>query len=435
MLTSRRAVLRAMAAGVGAAAVGPVLRGQSGGGLGAVSARIQADLVKHASFGVKKSGDAGDLMTAEWVAGRLRAASYKVDVLDFEAPYLDERMVWLSADGVALKVYAQTPCATTGSQGVTAPLALMRADADAAKMAGKIALYVLPSRRWAAMGLGNTSVHGALLAAAQAGAVGVVIVTTGPSGEAAMLNAGEAPALPVPVAILAPRSSALIVEAAMAGAEATLTLDGDMTHRPSKNVIGRLERGPKWIVISTPRSGWFQCVSERGTGTSVFLELAEWAVERFPEHSIHLMNTGGHEYYFAGSHRVLDLAPPAAATDVWAHIGATLAARDAVEEAGGLRMLDTADPQRSVMATGNLTAAVAEGFAGMPELAKATPIRAGAGELSAFTDRGYQKAFAVLGVHRWFHTIEDTLERVNGGLVAPVLEGHKRVMERAVAEA
>jgi Zn-dependent M28 family amino/carboxypeptidase len=56
-------------------------------------------------------------------------------------------------------------------------------------------------------------------------------------------------------------------------------------------------------VISTPRSGWFDCVGERGTGTAVFLELARWAVDRFPDHSIHLVNAGAHEYYFAGSHK------------------------------------------------------------------------------------------------------------------------------------
>ena len=84
-------------------------------------------------------------------------------------------------------------------------------------------------------------------------------------------------------------------------------------------------------------------MGERGTGTAVFLELADWAMRRFPALSIFVMNTGGHEYMFAGSHRVLHLAPPPPATVAWAHIGATLAARDAVERNGTLVMLDTAD--------------------------------------------------------------------------------------------
>ncbi len=143
------------------------------------------------------------------------------------------------------------------------------------------------------------------------------------------------------------------------------------------------------------------------------------------------MNTGGHEYYFMGSHKVLPLAPEPRDTDVWAHIGASLAVR-AMDEAG--RMLDTADTGRMLLATPNLNAAVAEGFRGIRELERTTPVRAEAGELSAFTDRGYTRCFAVLGTHSWFHTKEDTIERVDGRLVTPVLEAHKRTVERAIAE-
>ena len=63
------------------------------------------------------------------------------------------------------------------------------------------------------------------------------------------------------------------------------------------------------------------------------------------------------------------------------------------------------------------------------------PVRSQAGELSTFTDRGYANAFAVLGVHRWFHTVEDTLERVDAGLLVPVLRAHQRTIELVVAAA
>src|SRR5262249_33017527 len=97
-----------------------------------------------------------------------------------------------------------------------------------------------------------------------------------------------------------------------------------------------------------------------------------------------------------------------------------------------LRMLDTADPQRSVMATPNLNAAVTEGFRGIRELERAQPVRADAGELSVFTDRGYSKCFAVLGLHRWLHTIADTIARVDAPLITRVIEAHKRTIELAL---
>lgn len=425
-------MLRAIVLGAGAAA----LRSDSyAAEPDPVTARLRDDLVRHARFGGKRSGSPGDLLTAAWIAGRLRTAGYRVDELDFEAPFFVPRTVRLSTERVVLDLYAQMPAATTPPGGVTARLAPVRTEADAAGTGGKIAFIILPPGRHAALGRGGTGIGAMIDAAAAAGAVGAVIVTTGPSGEAVMLNAPEDRPMPLPVAIMAPRHSKHFAEAAASGAEAALTIDGELTRRPSKNVIARIERGRRWIVISTPRSGWFQCAGERGTGTAVFLELAAWAVERFPDHSIHLMNSGGHEYYFAGSHKVMHLAPPPQATDVWAHIGASLAVRDADESGLELRMLDTADPQRYVMATDNLKEAVAEGFQGIPELERAQPVRAGAGELSIFTDRGYPRCFAVIGVHRWFHTIEDTLERVDARLLTPVLQAHQRTIERAVAQA
>jgi hypothetical protein len=422
-----------MAVGAGMVAFKPALASQSS--LAPLTARIQADLEKHASFGIKRSGTAGDLATAEWIAQRLRTAGYKADSLPFAAPFLVERSVRLSTEGTSLNLYPQTPAATTGAKGITARLSLIRTQADAANTKGKIALLVLNSARHAALGRGNAGIGGTIQAAATAGSLGVVIVTTGPSGEAILLNAPEDRVMPVPVAIMAPKDSKPFQEAAAAGAEATFTLDGDATQRNSTNIIGRLGRGNRWIVISTPRSGWFDCVGERGTGTAVFLELAQWAIDRFPTHSIHLVNAGAHEYYFAGSHKVMDLAPPPQSTDVWAHIGATVAARDADESGPALRLLYTADPQRSVMATTNLTAAVAEGFRGIRELERAQPVRTDAGELSVFTERGYSRCFAVLGLHRWLHTVRDTLDCVDARLVSPVLEAHKRTIERAIAEA
>jgi hypothetical protein len=157
--------------------------------------------------------------------------------------------------------------------------------------------------------------------------------------------------VPVPLAILAPRLADPVVAAARAGAAATLVIDGEATHRPCKNVIGRIERGPQWIAMSTPRSGWHHCVGERGTGQAAFLEIADWLAREYPAHSVFLMNTGGHEYFFAGSHHAIEQAPPPERTLAWAHIGATLAARDAELVDGKWAMLNTADPERSTMAT------------------------------------------------------------------------------------
>jgi hypothetical protein len=426
MLSTRRELLKRAALGAGAVhALIPRLATGQDQADGLVE-RIRADLERHAGFGDKFSGGPGDLATAAWIAGRLRRAGYRVDESEFPAPFFVKRAARLTTGSVGVDVVPQAPVVTTGSRGVVAPLSLV--EGAVGDVRDRIALIVLPFGRHAALfrdrGIGRT-----VSDAARAGAKAVVIVTTGPTGEAIALNSPEEPFVPIPAAVLAPKHAPRLVEAAKSGAQATLVIDGDAVHRPSRNIVARVERGGRWIVLSTPRSGWYGCVGERGTGTAAFLELAEWAVRRFPTHSIFATNTGGHEYFFAGSHRILDQAPPPSATVVWTHVGASLAVRDAREVDGRLEMLDTADPQRSLMATDAARAAAAEAFNGLAGLATPTRVQPGAGELSTFTDRGYTTAFAVIGVHRWFHTVEDTLERVDARLVAPVLLAHQRAIE------
>jgi len=398
----------------------------------ALTRRIQSDLERHAAFGDKFSGSPGDIQTAGWIAERLRRSGYQVARSTFDAPFFVQREARLTAGASSATVMPQAPVVTTGRQGVTARLGLV--EGDVGDVRGRIVVFVAPFARHAALfptrGIGLTVTQ-----AAAAGASAIVIVTTGPTGEAVALNAPEQPFVPVPAVILAPKDAAPFVDAARSGADATLVLDGDATHRPSPNLVGRLERGPRWLVFSTPRSGWFGCAGERGTGTAAFLELADWAVRRFPDLSIFVMNSGGHEYFFAGSHRILDQAPAPAATLAWTHVGASIATRDADDRRRPPLMLDTADPQRTLMVTDTAREAATEAFRGLAGLERPVGVRPGAGELSAFTDRGYTTAFAVLGVHRWLHTPLDTLERVDARLVVPVLRAHQRTVERIVSRA
>jgi hypothetical protein len=431
---TRRQILRHATWSAGASVLQPLvaLTASAQDATGAVTRRIREDLMRHAGFGDKFSGGPGDLATADWIADRLRRSGYRVEESEFDAPYFVKRSARLTTASASAELVPQAPVVPTGPGGVTAPLALV--DEWPGDLRGRIGVVVAPFGRHAAL-FPNRGIGKTVVAAAERGAAAVVIVTTGPSGEAIALNADERPFVPVPTAVIAPKLAGPFVDAARSGDEALLVLDGDATHRSSKNVVARLERGERWIVISTPRSGWFGCVGERGTGTAVFLELADWAARRFPGVSVFLMNTGGHEYFFAGSHRVVHEAPPPADTAVWAHIGATLAARDSELRDGQLVMLDTADPNRMLMASSAARAAAAAGFRGLSGLSEPVAIRPQAGELSTFTDLGYTAAFAVLGVHAWFHTVEDTLERVDERLLVPVLQAHQKTIELLVENA
>jgi hypothetical protein len=398
----------------------------------AATAKLREDLLTHASFGLKFSGSPGDHATADWTAARLRGLGYAVEVTEFDAPFFVSRTTELRIDSTAVAIVPQAPVLVTARAGLTARLALIGEDGEVGDVRGRIAVIVLPFARHAALfptrGIGAT-----VVAAHEAGAAAIVIVTTGPSGEAVALNCpDDGPFVDVPVAVLAPKLCQAVVAAARDGREATLVVDGDATRRPCRNVVARLERGPEWIAMSTPRSGWYHCVAERGTGQAAFLEIAAWLAGNFPAHSVFLMNTGAHEYFFAGSHHALEFAPPPERTLVWAHIGATLAARDAEERDGAWVMLDSVDPERRTMATPAARAAVIAGFAGQAGFEEPGEVRPQAGELSTFTDRGFTTAFACIGLHRWFHTVADTIECVDAGLLLPVVRAHQATIVRLV---
>jgi len=433
-MTTRRSFLKqgALAAGLGAVGSSWPRAGRAQNDDAAVLARLASDLETHASFGLKFSGGPGDDATADWTAERLRASGFGVDVGTFDAPFFVRRKTEIRLGATAVEVVPQAPVVVTANVGLTARLAIVTEDGVVADVRGRIAVIVAPEARHAALFPGR-GIGGTVQAAAEGGAAGIVLVTTGPTGEAIALNCPpEAPFVPVPLAILAPRLADSIVAAAREGREATLIVEGDATTRPCKNVVGRIERGPRWIAMSTPRSGWYHCVGERGTGQAAFLEIADWLAREFREHSIFLMNTGGHEYFFAGSHHAIEAAPPPESTVAWAHIGATLAARDAELVDGDWRMLDKVDPERSSMATDKARAAVVAGFAGLTGLDDPGVVRPQAGELSTFTDKGFDTAFACIGQHRWFHTTGDTIERVDARLLLPVVRAHQATLGRLV---
>jgi hypothetical protein len=393
--------------------------------------RIQSRLEHHAGLGLKRAGGTGDIASARWIAENLEATGYAVETTQSDVPYFDVDVAELGVDGASAIVIPQPIVTPTPATGITAPLVSVRHVSEAAAARGSIALVIAPYLRHA--GIQSPAVGPLLKACEQAGALGIVLVTTGPSNEAVLLNvAPDLPFVSLPLAILAPKDADAFIEIAAVGGQATLTITGSGGRRPTPNLIARLERGPKWLALSTPRTGWFACAAERGNGIAAFLELTEWAALRFPDISIFGLNTGGHEYGFVGTHDSMDAAPAPADTLLWVHLGSAMATRDMPAVGGRANVLQSADSHRILMATADLLDDAKQAFSGLTGLEAPREVLSGAGELSSVVDRGYARAFAVLGVHSWFHTEKDTMETTGADILAPVIEAHKRLIERAL---
>jgi hypothetical protein len=321
----------------------------------------------------------------------------------------------------------------TGPGGVTGPLRLADRTGD---LTGAIALIVLPFKRWG--GISDPQVARPVADALKRGAIAVVAITVGPTGEAIALNTSpDKPPFDRPVVILAPKDAQGFLAAAADGKPATLTVDGKGGRRAAWNLIARLDRkAPKTLILSTPRSGWFTCAAERGSGLAAWLSLAHWLAAMPHGVNVELLATSGHEYtYFGGERYLREKAPPPAQTKLWVHIGASLAARDWHELGPELRPLPSADAQRVLTATADIIGPVRSAFHGLPGLEATYPAdRANAGgELVNVLEAGYHSAIGEYGIHRYFHTQRDDMRCVSGELVTPVAAAFRTAIAAALA--
>jgi hypothetical protein len=426
MQSSRRGFLGG-AGLVGLAAATPALA--------AISAEeavwLQATLERYHGFGVKASGGPGDNACGAWLEQMLRGWGYACRRQPFDAPWFEARQATLSSGQAQAGVIPQAIVAQTGPQGLTAPLRLA---SDQGDLTGAIALVVLPYARWAA--LAQPPVAQALAKTFNRGAAAAVLVTTGPTGEAIALNVTtHKPGFERPVAILAPREAQPFLAGAAEGQSGTLTVDGRGGQRGAFNLIARLDRkAPRTVILSTPRSGWFTCAAERGSGLAVWLSLARWLSQGDHGVNVELVATSGHEYEYLGGEHYLAQAPAPAATKAWIHIGASAAARD-WHELGSIKPLPSADSQRVLTATADIVEPVRTAFRGLPGL-EATYVAdqtTAGGELINVLGAGYTRMIGLYGGHRYFHTRADDMRCVSADLVQPVATAFRTAVAAALA--
>lgn len=432
MSHSRRHLLGVAA---GTAVAGTATRGSAATRSGAPvdAAWLQAVLERYAGFGIKASGGDGDERCGAWLEQTLQGWGYACERHEFQVPFFEASALSLSAGSARASVIPQAIVQPTGPAGISGPLRLASAHED---LTGSIALIPLPFRRWG--GIVDPQVARPVADALKRGAHTVVVITTGPTGEAVALNAPADKAMfGRPVAILAPKDAQPFLKMAAADTASTLTVDGQGGRRRAWNLIGRLDRkAEKTLVLSTPRSGWFTCAGERGSGVAAWLSLAQWLARSHPHVNVEVLATSGHEYTYLGGERYLhEKAPSPDRTKLWVHIGASLAARDWHDLGPQLRPLPSADPQRVLTATPDILDAVKRSFRGVAGLEATYPAdRANAGgELVNVLDAGYRTAIGEYGIHRYFHTASDDMRCVSGELVVPVVAAFRKAIVAALA--
>jgi hypothetical protein len=365
------------------------------------------DVRSYDAMGEHRTASAAGEAASAWLVRRLGEAGYETTLQQFEVPlFVPGRCELILEDGV-VGAFPAWPVVATPPGGIATPLAL----ADAQSLAGRIAVVRLPNAHglWAAPGMGER-----VLEACRKGPAAVVAVTEGPTGEVVAMNAVVSRFdWPVPVVIVGGRESARLSEAAARGAAARLVSTGSLTPGArATNVIARRPGEGRTLVLSTPKSGWFRCAGERGTGIAVFLHLAGW-LARDTRADLTLVAFSGHELdYLGGAHFLEGPAPPPDAVRLWLHIGANAAMQPLAVSSGAVRPDPDGLRARRVTASPALLEPArraftpAAGFGPPVEMTEATA----AGEPSIIRRAGYPALAGIIGVNPLFHTPLDRAE-------------------------
>ncbi len=401
-------------------------------------ASVAADLRRYVDLGIKQAGGEGDNACGAWLAAELEHAGFAVERQYFSVPYFDPGRCELSCGAARATVWPQPIVVPTPVGGVAGPIVRVDADGNAAApLAGALALVDLPHGRWSTALAPR--IRGPIDAAFAAGARAVIAVTNGPTGQVIALNTdGRRPLFTGPVALLAPDDAAPLLAAAARGEHAVLHLTGRGGRRPAFNLVGRLDRGlGRWLVVSTPRSGWFACAGERGGGIAAWLALLRWASQAVRDHDLAFICNSGHEYEYLGAEEMLATAVPRPeATAFWLHLGANLASRDWHEGLGQALPLPGADSQRYLaISPSHLTAARAS-FAGLAGLEAPYSSEAlSAGELTNILRAGYAPAAGIFGLHRYHHVAGDDMSCLSAEQVARAIAACRQLVQNVLAPA
>ena len=422
------ATRRQFLAGAGAAPL-VTAAGTASAAESAAADAVERDLTRYIGFGSKQAGGDGDNRCGEWLASELEANGFAIERHTLSVPFFEpDRCALVCGDASAAR-WPHPIVRPTGAEGLHGPLVRVdSAGLSSAPLEGAIALVALPFGRWSTAL--SPAIRAPIEAAFAGGARAAVAITNGPTGRIIALNTdGRTP-------MLAPADAAPFLAAAARGDTATLHLAGRGGRRPAFNFVGRIDRGKgRWLVVSTPRSGWFTCAGERGGGIAAWLHLARWASVHARDHDLAFLCNSGHEYQYLGAEESLDaIAPDPRRTAFWLHLGANLASRDWHEAVGEAWPLPGTDSQRYLVVSPELLPAARQAFAGLAGLEAPYGSDAlSAGELTNVIDAGYAPVAGVFGIHRYHHVAGDDARCVAPARVAATTAAFRRLVEGVVA--
>ena len=226
--------------------------------------------------------------------------------------------------------------------GITAQLVyagLGNAQEDSrAGVAGKLEVIDVPM----ADDVASPTLDQAFTAAQAAGAAGLIAVTQGPQDYPVQEDIDSRQGVQkLPTLFVGKGTGAGVINAAMAGEQATLTLTAAVGPGCDTDVYAVLPGldPAHYVIVGTPTSGFDAAATERGSGVAILLGLARhYAALPISSRpfTIVFVATSGHEIGFLGLPLFMQEHPAwFAAAQAYVHLGASIAAAQLAEAPDG----------------------------------------------------------------------------------------------------
>jgi hypothetical protein len=370
--------------------------------------RLFGIVEKFVSFGEHRTATPADSATVEWLSQELQTYGYEVKYTEFPLRQFFPKEVSVT-DAKTDRSFKAFPLWYLNERISLDADGILTTDTLPGKVKDKI---VLLNFTFGQSGKSAGTIQDRIMNLIQAGARAVIGYKENKAGEIVAFNVPViADPWDIPIVIV---SFADAVELAkQEGDLVEITIQGEFRDVIARNVYGTIGSGNRYVVISTPVSGWFRCGGERGPGIALWLTLAQWAATQNLPYTFVFTANSGHEMDFRGAHEFLDNdAPLPEETALWIHLGAGIATLSWKETPDGLEKENTVDVGRNFFYSSSVQKAFETAFANIQGNKWNTQERNG-GELLAVAKKGYPNILGVSHAHAFFHAPGDDAEKTS----------------------
>ena len=260
----------------------------------ALEERLATVIAAYDHQGDHRSATDVDHASAEWLIGRVRQVGVEAALEPFALDRIDPQSCCLRIAGRCIGGVPVFDAAFTGVEGVQGRLGPLGSDAEIGLAESEPFTLMEPQKEQSHV----------VAAARQSRHKAVVLLTRGSRPGLFLLNAlwFTKPFGP-PMLQVSSVETRWLKEQAGARAQATVVAQVGRTTTRAFNVTAKIagsDPGLRPLVLMTPRSGWWQCASERGGGLACWLEAMRVLADSKPARDCLFVACSGHELGFLG---------------------------------------------------------------------------------------------------------------------------------------